>query len=181
MATSTTQLATTAFSRNAVAATHKAGDGRHRHPTGGRGIPPVIALTASDLWRSTSSCLSPSSGSAIYTPTTGAFGVTVKTAAGTGVAAAQASATLFIPTAPTYDGFNDFGQHRHHRHQCTAPTAAVGTNTTQLATTAFVSWPGRHRCAAKIDGAAAVVPPPALPVKTMRPTDTSQARWRPQV
>lgn len=70
--------------------------------------------------------------------TTGAFTLTVKTAAGTGVIITQGFRTsLSCDTVNVYETFTDF-KDIALTGVSTAITAAFGTNTTQIATTAFV-------------------------------------------
>jgi hypothetical protein len=70
--------------------------------------------------------------------TSGAFTLTVKTAAGTGVAITQGkSVTLYCDGTNVYTSTTDFPSIALTGVP-TAPTAAVNTNTTQIATTAFV-------------------------------------------
>ena len=81
---------------------------------------------------------SPTRSWVVRNSTTGAFTITVKTAAGTGVVITQGKAE-FIYT----DGTNVVTAHDDYADMAltgvpTAPTATAGTNTTQLATTAFV-------------------------------------------
>ena len=86
----------------------------------------VLPTTAKRLW-------------AIYNATTGAFSLTVKIASGTGVTVAQGKRNLvYTDGTNVYDGFNDF-ESISMTGAPTAPTAAAGTNTTQIATTAFVN------------------------------------------
>ena len=76
---------------------------------------------------------------AIYNATSGAFTLTVKTAAGNGVTVAQGKRNLvYTDGTHVYDAFNDY-ESITLTGVSSAPTAAVGTNTTQLATTAFVN------------------------------------------
>jgi hypothetical protein len=75
---------------------------------------------------------------AIVNGTTGAFTLTIKTAAGTGVGVAQGKRNLvYTDGTNVQDAFNDF-ESIALTGTPTAPTAAAGTNTTQIATTAFV-------------------------------------------
>lgn len=81
---------------------------------------------------------SPTRSWVVRNSTSGAFTLTVKTAAGTGVVVTQGKAE-FIYT----DGTNVVTAHDDYADVAlsgvpTAPTATAGTNTTQLATTAFV-------------------------------------------
>ncbi|MCX7258559.1 MAG: tail fiber domain-containing protein [Polaromonas sp.] len=86
----------------------------------------VIPATTKRLW-------------SIVNTTTGAFTVTVKTAAGAGVGVAQGKRNLvYTDGINVYDAFNDF-ESVALTGLPTAPTAAIGTNTTQIASTAFVT------------------------------------------
>ena len=86
----------------------------------------VVPTTVKRLW-------------AIYNATSGAFTLTVKTATGSGVTVAQGKRNLvYTDGTNVYDGFNDF-ENIALTGVPTAPTAATGTNTTQIATTAFVN------------------------------------------
>ena len=138
--TNTTQIATTAFVQNAV------GGYLSKVITGGTitlteaeasnpviafsgtltsGVVIVVPATTKRIW-------------AIYNATSGAFTLTVKTAAGNGVTVAQGKRNLvYTDGSHVYNAFNDF-ESIALTGVSTAPTAAVGTNTTQLATTAFV-------------------------------------------
>ena len=175
--TSTTQLATTAFVQNAVGGyLVKAVTGGTVTLTEAEASNPMIALTGT--LTSALSLVVPVTVKriwGIFNSTTGAFGVTVKTAAGTGVAVAQGKRNLvYTDGTNVYDGFNDFDSIAI-TGTSTAPTAAVGTNTTQLATTAFVI--GQAGTAApKIDGAAAVGTATRFAREDhVHPTDTSRA------
>lgn len=81
---------------------------------------------------------SPTRSWIVKNSTSGAFTLTVKTAAGSGVVVTQGK------TGAVYtDGTNVLACHNDYTDIAmtgvpTAPTAAVGTNTTQIATTAFV-------------------------------------------
>ena len=86
----------------------------------------VVPTTVKRLW-------------AVYNATGGAFTLTVKTATGSGVTVAQGKRNLvYTDGTNVYDGFNDF-ENIALTGAPTAPTAAVGTNTTQIATTGFVN------------------------------------------
>lgn len=138
--TSTTQLATTAFVQaavNGLASVSIAGNGTATLTaaqygaaiivlTGAlTGNKTVVLPTAAGIWQ-------------IDNNTTGAFTVTVKTANGTGVVVTQgANSCVFC------DGTNILLQQTDFISPVLtgiplAPTAAAGTNTTQIATTAFV-------------------------------------------
>ena len=139
--TNTTQLATTAFVQAAV------GGYLAKSVTGGtvtltdlEASNPVIGFSG-DL-TSNLTVVVPTSVKrlwAIYNATTGAYTLTVKTASGTGVAVAQGKRNLvYTDGTNVYDGFNDF-DNIALTGVSTAPTPATGTNTTQIATTAFVN------------------------------------------
>ncbi|RGE46128.1 hypothetical protein DZC30_05000 [Comamonas testosteroni] len=175
--TSTTQLATTAFVQNAVGGYLAKGvTGGTVTLTEAEASNPVIALTGT--LTSALNLVVPVTVKrvwAIYNSTTGAFGVTVKTAAGTGVAVAQGKRNLvYTDGTNVYDGFNDFDSIAI-TGTSTAPTAAVGTSTTQLATTAFVI--GQAGAAApKMDGAATVGTATRFAREDhVHPSDTSRA------
>ena len=138
--TKTTQVATTDFVQNAI------GGYLALVVTGGtstltdlQASNPVIAITGAltanqiivvpttvkRLW-------------AVANATTGSFTVTVKTASGTGVDVAQGKRNLvYTDGSNVYDGFNDF-ESITMTGTPVAPTPLVGTNTTQVATTAYV-------------------------------------------
>ncbi len=138
--TNTTQVATTAFVQGAVGGyLSKSITGGTITLTEAEASNPVIAFggtltanaiiviptTIKRLW-------------AVYNGTSGAFTLTVKTASGTGVTVAQGKRNLVYTNGTNvYDGFNDF-ESIAMTGVPTAPTAAAGTNTTQVATTAFV-------------------------------------------
>ena len=95
--------------------------------------------------------------------TTGAFTLTIQGASGVGgVAVAQGKRNLIWSTgSSSYDAFNDF-ESIVLTGTPTAPTATVGTNNTQIATTAFVlantprltsdqTWSGSQRGTVTID------------------------------
>lgn len=140
--TNTKQIATTAFVQSAV------GGYLSKAVTGAADVTltdleasnPVIAftgtLTASQV------VILPATTKrlwAIYNATSGAYALTVKTASGSGVTVAQGKRNLvYTDGANVYDGFNDF-ESIALTGTSTATTAAVGTNTTQIATTAFVN------------------------------------------
>ena len=140
--TNTTQVATTAFVQSAVGGYLAKGgltggtitltDLEASNPVIGfsgaltSNLTVVLPTTAKRLW-------------AIYNATTGAFSLTVKIASGTGVTVAQGKRNLvYTDGTNVYDGFNDF-ESISMTGAPTAPTAAAGTNTTQIATTAFVN------------------------------------------
>ena len=76
---------------------------------------------------------------AIANWTSGNYKLIVKTASGNGVTVAQSKRNLVYSNGQhVYDAFNDF-ENISLSGVSTAPTAAVGTNTTQVATTAFVN------------------------------------------
>jgi hypothetical protein len=139
--TNNTQLASTAFVQEATSGyLNKAGQtGGTLNLTNAEAINSVIRfsgvltsnlvvimpITFKRLW-------------AIHNATSGSFTVTVKTAAGTGVTIAQGKRNLvYTDGTNVLDGFNDF-ESIAITGISTAPSAAAGTNTTQLATTAFV-------------------------------------------
>ena len=140
--TNTKQIATTAFVQSAV------GGYLSKAVTGAADVTltdleasnPVIAftgtLTASQV------VILPATTKrlwAIYNATSGAYALTVKTASGSGVTVAQGKRNLvYTDGANVYDGFNDF-ENIALTGTSTATTAAVGTNTTQIATTSFVN------------------------------------------
>ncbi|MDP3815484.1 hypothetical protein [Pseudomonas sp.] len=81
---------------------------------------------------------SPTKSWLVHNATTGAFTLTVKTSAGTGVAVAQGKRNfVYSDGTNVVDAFTDF-ESVGLTGIPTAPTAAPGTNTTQLASTAFV-------------------------------------------
>ncbi len=138
--TSTTQLATTAFVQGAVGGyLAKAVTGGIIALTEAEASNPVIALTGT--LTANLSLVVPTTVKrlwAIFNSTNGNFTVTIKTAAGSGVTVAQGKRNLvYTDGANVYDGFNDF-ENIALTGISTAPTAAAGTSTTQLATTAFV-------------------------------------------
>ena len=138
--TFTTQLATTAFVQNAVGGylsitvtggTYTLTDVEASNPviavTGTLTANQIIVLpiTVKRLW-------------AISNGTTGAYTVTVKTASGNGVTITQGKRNLvYTDGTNVYDGFNDY-EDIALTGTPTAPTAALATNNTQVATTAFV-------------------------------------------
>ena len=139
--TNTTQIATTAFVQNAVGGyLSKAITGGTVTLTAAEASNPVIAF--SGALTSAVVIVVPTTTKriwAIYNATSGAFTLTVKTAAGNGVTVAQGKRNLvYTDGTHVYDAFNDF-EAIALTGVSTAPTAAVGTNTTQLATTAFVN------------------------------------------
>lgn len=82
---------------------------------------------------------SPTRSWIIKNSTTGAYTLTVKTAAGTGEACTQGKTeSVFTDGTNVYATQTDFDS-TAFTGTPTAPTAAPGTNTTQLATTAFVA------------------------------------------
>ncbi|MEH7988258.1 hypothetical protein V3394_18305 [Pseudomonas aeruginosa] len=139
--TNTTQVASTAFVQSAVGGyLSKATTGGTVTLTDAEASNPVIAV--SGALTSASVVVLPVTTKrlwAIYNATSGAFTVTVKTAAGTGVTIAQGQRNLvYTDGTNIYDAFNDF-ESIALTGTPTAPTAAAGTNTTQVATTAFVA------------------------------------------
>ena len=139
--TNTTQIASTAFVQSAVGGyLLKSGQ------TGGtvtltefEASNPIIAVTGT--LTSNLTVVLPATVKrlwAIYNATSGAYTVTVKLASGTGVTVAQGKRNLvYTDGSNVYDGFNDF-ENVALTGTSTAPTAAVDTSTTQVATTAFV-------------------------------------------
>ena len=139
--TNTTQIATTAFVQNAVGGyLSKAITGGTVNLTEAEASNPVIAF--SGALTSAAVIVVPTTTKriwAIYNATSGAFTLTVKTAAGNGVTVAQGKRNLvYTDGTHAYDAFNDY-ESITLTGVSSAPTAAVGTNTTQLATTAFVN------------------------------------------
>lgn len=139
--TNTTQLATTAFVQGCVGGTlSKTG------LTGG-----TVTLTDAEVSNAVLNFSGTLTSNLIVTvPTTnrrlwavvnstsGAFTLTVKTVAGTGVGVAQGKRNLvYTDGTNVLDAFNDF-ESIAMTGTPTAPTATAGTNTTQVATTAFV-------------------------------------------
>ena len=140
--TSTTQLATTAFVQSVV------NGYLSKAVTGG-----TVVLTADEAANAvinlsgtlTSALIIeiPVTANRIYSisnNTTGAFATTVRSGpTGAVVAVAQGKRNLvYTNTSGAYDAINDF-ESIALTGTPTAPTAAVGTNTTQVATTAFVN------------------------------------------
>lgn len=139
--TNTTQIASTAFVQSAVGGylsksvtggTVNLSDLEASNPVIGfsgtltSNLVVVVPTTVKRLW-------------AIYNATSGAFTLTVKTATGSGVTVAQGKRNLvYTDGTSVYDGFNDF-ENIALTGVPTAPTAATGTNTTQVATTAYVN------------------------------------------
>ena len=139
--TNTTQIASTAFvqsavggylSKSVIGGTVTLSDLEASNPVIGfsgtltSNLVVVVPTTVKRLW-------------AIYNATSGAFTLTVKTATGSGVTVAQGKRNLvYTDGTNVYDGFNDF-ENIALTGVPTAPTAATGTNTTQVATTAFVN------------------------------------------
>ena len=139
--TNTTQIATTAFVQNAVGGyLSKAVTGGTITLTAAEASNPVVAF--SGALTSAVVIVVPTTTKriwAIYNATSGAFTLTVKTAAGNGVTVAQGKRNLvYTDGTHVYDAFNDY-ESITLTGVSSAPTAAVGTNTTQLATTAFVN------------------------------------------
>lgn len=170
--TNTTQVASTAFVQSAIGGyLSKATTGGTVTLTDAEASNPVIAVsgaltlasvvvlpvTTKRLW-------------AIYNATSGAFTLTVKTAAGTGVTVAQGKRNLvYTDGTNIYDAFNDF-ESVALAGTPTAPTAAAGTNTTQVATTAFVA-----AVKTLLDTAIALKAPLASPALTGTPTAPTAA------
>ena len=122
----------------------------------------VLPATVKRLW-------------AIYNATSGAYTVTVKLASGSGVTVAQGKRKLvYTDGSNVYDGFNDF-ESVALTGAPTAPTAAVDTSTTQVATTAFVINQAAST-APIVDGTAAVGTSKRYARGDhVHPTDTSRA------
>ncbi|MCE1175984.1 MAG: hypothetical protein LWW76_02560, partial [Burkholderiales bacterium] len=122
----------------------------------------VLPATVKRLW-------------AIYNATSGAYTVTVKLASGTGVTVAQGKRNLvYTDGSNVYDGFNDF-ESIALTGVSTAPTAAVDTSTTQVATTAFVTSQAAST-APIADGTAAVGSSKRYArADHVHPTDTTRA------
>ena len=175
--TNTTQLATTAFVQSAVGGyLSKAVTGGLVTLTDAEASNPVIALSGTltvnqilivpaavkRLW-------------AIYNGTSGAFTLTVKTANGTGVTVAQGKRNLvYTDGTNVYDGFNDF-ESVDLTGAPTTPTAAADTNTTQVASTAFVVGQAAT-VAPVVDGVAAVGTSKKFARQDhVHPTDTTRA------
>ncbi|AXF86780.1 hypothetical protein DTO96_102536 [Ephemeroptericola cinctiostellae] len=140
----TVQVATTAFVQSAI------GGNLQKNVTGGTvtltdGESSNTSLTFVGALTSALTVIVPASvrrNWIVFNSTSGAFGLTVKTAAGTGVGVAQGKRNqVYSDGTNVYDGFNDF-ESISLTGTPTAPTAVVGTNTTQLATTAFVTAAG---------------------------------------
>lgn len=138
--TSTTQIATTAFVQGAVQG--------YLNKTGlTGGTITLTAVEASNVIINLAGTLTSNLIVEIPTvtrswivvnATTGAFTVTVKTTTGTGVTVAQGKRNLVYGNGTNInDAFNDF-ESVALTGVPTAPTAALNTNTTQIATTAFV-------------------------------------------
>ena len=139
--TNTTQIASTAFvqsavggylSKSVIGGTVTLSDLEASNPVIGfsgtltRNLVVVVPTTLKRLW-------------AVYNATSGAFTLTVKTATGSGVTVAQGKRNLvYTDGTNVYDGFNDF-ENIALTGVPTAPIAAIGTNTAQIATTAFVN------------------------------------------
>ena len=137
----TVQVATTAFVQSAI------GGNLQRAVTGGTvtltdGESSNTSLTFVGTLTSALTVIVPASvrrNWIVFNATSGAFGLTVKTAAGTGVGVAQGKRNqVYSDGTNVYDGFNDF-ESIAMTGTPTAPTAEAGTNTTQVATTAFVT------------------------------------------
>lgn len=140
----TVQVATTAFVQSAI------GGNLQKAVTGGTvtltdGESSNTSLTFVGTLKSALTVIVPASvrrNWIVFNSTSGAFGLTVKTAAGTGVGVAQGKRNqVYSDGTNVYDGFNDF-ESIAMTGTPTAPTAAAGTNTTQVATTAFVTAAG---------------------------------------
>lgn len=175
--TNTKQLATTAFVQEAVggilskavtSADVTLTDAEASNPvivvtgalTGNRNL--IIPVTAKRIY-------------AVYNNTTGSYTLTIKTPSGTGVGVAQGKRNLvYADGTNIVDAFNDF-ESIALTGAPTAPTAAANTNTTQVATTAFVI--GQAGTATPVvDGAAAVGTSTKFAREDHKhPTDTTRA------
>ena len=138
--TNTTQIASTAFVQSAVGGyLSKSITGGTVTLTDAEASNPVLGF--SGTLTSNATVVLPASIKrlwAIYNATSGAYTVTVKLASGTGVTVAQGKRNLvYTDGTNVYDGFNDF-EGVALTGVPTAPTAAVDTSTTQIASTAFV-------------------------------------------
>jgi len=139
--TNTTQLATTAFVQNTV--------GGYLNKTGLTGGTVTLTdvevsnavLSFSGTLTSNLIIVVPVTNRRLWSAinaTTGNFTLTVKTASGTGVTVAQGKRNLiYTDGTNVQDGFNDF-ENIALTGAPTTPTAAVATNSTQVASTAFV-------------------------------------------
>ena len=176
--TNTTQIANTAFVQSAVGGyLLKSGQtGGTVTLTESEASNPIIAVTGT--LTSNVEVIVPATVKrlwAIYNATSGAFTVTVKTTSGTGVTVAQGKRNLvYTDGTNVYDGFNDF-ENIAITGTSTAPTAAVDTSTTQVASTAFVT----NQASATtpiVDGTAAVGTSKRYARGDhVHPTDTSRA------
>lgn len=138
--TNNTNIASTAFVQSAVGGyLSKAVTGGTVTLTAAESSNPVIALTGT--LTSNLNLVLPATVKrlwAIFNNTAGAFSVTVKLAAGTGVTVAQGKRNLvYTDGTNVYDGFNDF-ESIAITGNSVAPTQATTDNSTKLATTAFV-------------------------------------------
>ena len=138
--TNTTQIASTAFVQSAVGGyLSKSITGGTVTLTDAEASNPVLGF--SGTLTSNATVVLPASIKrlwAIYNATSGAYTVTVKLTSGTGVTVAQGKRNLvYTDGSNVYDGFNDF-ESVALTGAPTAPTAAVDTSTTQIASTAFV-------------------------------------------
>ena len=138
--TNTTQIASTAFVQSAVGGyLSKSITGGTVTLTDAEASNPVLGF--SGTLTSNATVVLPASIKrlwAIYNATAGAYTVTVKLTSGTGVTVAQGKRNLvYTDGSNVYDGFNDF-ESVALTGAPTAPTAAVDTSTTQIASTAFV-------------------------------------------
>ena len=139
--TNTTQIASTAFVQSAVGGyLSKSTTGGTVTLTDAEASNPVIRI--SGTLTSNVEVIVPAAVKrlwAIYNATSGAYTLTVKTASGSGVTVAQGKRNLvYTDGTAVYDGFNDF-ESVALTGIPTAPTAATGTSTTQVATTAHVN------------------------------------------
>ncbi len=139
--TNNTQAASTAFVQSAVGGyINKSGQtGGTLTLTASEASNPVIAI--SGTLTSNLTVVVPNGSNrlwAFYNATSGAFTVTVKTVSGTGVTIAQGKRNLVYSNGTNVlDAFTDY-ESIAMTGTPTAPTAAAGTNTTQVATCAYV-------------------------------------------
>ncbi len=139
--TNNTQVASTVFVQSAVGRyINKSGQtGGTLTLTASEASNPVIAI--SGTLTSNLTVVVPNGSNrlwAFYNATSGAFTVTVKTVSGTGVTIAQGKRNLVYSNGTNVlDAFTDY-ESIAMTGTPTAPTAAAGTNTTQVATCAYV-------------------------------------------
>ena len=175
--TNTTQIASTAFVQSAVGGyLSKSTTGGTVTLTDAEASNPVIRI--SGTLTSNVEVIVPAAVKrlwAIYNATSGAYTLTVKTASGSGVTVAQGKRNLvYTDGSNIYDGFNDF-ESVALTGAPTAPTAAVDTSTTQIASTAFVINQASSTTPI-VDGAPAVGTSKCYArADHVHPTDTSRA------